>query len=73
MAGMIRALLPSSSYVLVATPLAAQTAEEHLALEPIRVIGSCTLAQEDLQSILPVDVITGDDLRTAGAIGNARG
>lgn len=73
MAGMIRSLLLMTPLALPATPLAAQSDAARATLEPVQVIGSRTRLQQDQQAILPVDIISGDDLRATGAVGNELG
>ena len=59
--------------VLLALLLAGPAGAENLALEAFEVIGTRSQAGNGIDSAVPVDVFTGEDLRATGAVGNELG
>ncbi|PKL96219.1 MAG: TonB-dependent receptor, partial [Gammaproteobacteria bacterium HGW-Gammaproteobacteria-8] len=69
---MTRCLSLSAALTLAVTSLPGRADTDLTRLEPVRVIGSRSAVQQD-SSLLPIDVISGDELRAAGAVGNELG
>ncbi|WP_181918252.1 MULTISPECIES: TonB-dependent siderophore receptor [unclassified Wenzhouxiangella] len=55
------------------TPIPAQDDGQRLELDAVTVIGSRARATTSGQTLIPVDIVTGETLRSAGAVGNELG
>lgn len=72
-------ILPLSLALAVAvgagtsTESVAQEADEGVALEAVTVIGSRARASSAGETLIPVDIVSGEQLRNAGAVGNELG
>ena len=69
---MNRSLFLTATLALTVTSLSTHADTDLTRLEPVRVIGSRSAIQQD-SKLLPVDVISGEALRSAGAVGNELG